>query len=762
MRWTYLLSRILIVALVWGFIAFGVDPLLRYSSVQTLQSVTGAKADVGEVITTFFPPSVTVRGLGLASARRPGWNLVEFDEMHVKLEAASLSQRRFVVEEGRLDGLRFDTRRIDDGQLEEVPEPIDDEPSWMTEKLTELGTEWLTNLTEQVKAQLDPDTLETYRTGTEMYEKWDVRFVDMASRAKAMKPRVDRLVDQFKRAKEGDTLQQIEQYLQVSQRAEQIIIEVQGFRDELKDIVPEVRDDFQTLNAARERDQEKVKHTISLLKPDPRRISQALLGKTMYSQIQQALTWVETIRRYQEDLKEQVQPPRSAGRDFEFIVRNPGPDFLLKKLSLTGLISVNAESVPFEAMLTDVTEDPKLLGRPCVMTLAADGSRPLQLRVTYDATGDVPISEMLASYRDHNPQTLITGKREKACVAATLNDLSWTTQLTLMDDQIDGHIQLQSEIGNLSFEGADNIRPEIVEAANESFAAVRILNASVQLGGTLRDPVIDLQSDVGQQISEGVQQAFVHQLDNAKLRLISEVNNYANVQIEKLKGRFAGEYEKLKEDNKELLEQISEVQTIVASLQSGKIDRATIVRQVANSKLIHQKDQQKILNVMNEIDNTLQGRSLPAGLQEKISQLPPGFLELPAMLHSPTGFFPQATNILMESPGFLPQSTQLNTQTDTVMHQTETVMHQTDNAMQQTNKVVQQTDTFIQQTNGFLQQTQGLFQPPSEHHPSEEEGQPAAETDETMAAPAKPPASRFPQLPAGIRSLWPKPKAARR
>jgi hypothetical protein len=274
--------------------------------------------------------------------------------------------------------------------------------------------------------------------------------------------------------------------------------------------------------------------------------------------------------------------------------------------------------------------------------------------------------------------------------------------------------------------------------------------------------VIDLQSDVGKQISEGVQQAFVHQLNNAKLRLISEVNNYANDQIEKLKGRFAGEYEKLKEDNKELLEQISEVQTIVASLQSGKIDRATIVRQVANSKLIHQKDQQKILNVMNEIDNTLQGRSLPAGLQEKISQLPPGFLELPATLHSPTGFFPQATNILMESPGFLPQSTQLNTQTDTVMHQTETVMHETDNAMQQTNKVVQQTDTFIQQTNGFLQQTQGLFQPPSEYHPSEQEGQPAAETDETMAAPAKPPASRFPQLPAGIRSLWPKPKAARR
>lgn len=735
MRWIYLLSRLLIVALVWGFVAFGMDPLLRYSSVQALQSVTGAKADVGGLTTKFFPPSVTIKGLALASARRPGWNMVEFDEMHVGLEPASLSRRRFVVEEGRLDGLRFDTQRDDDGQLEKSPEPISEEPSWMTEKLTELGTEWLSNLTDQVKSQLDPNTLETYRTGTEIYEKWDVRFDDMSSRAKAMKPRVEQLRDQFKRAKEGDTLEQIEQYLQVSQKAEQIILEVQDFRDELKDIVPEVREDFQTLNAARERDQEKVKHTLSLLKPDPRRISQALLGKTMYRQIQQMLTWVETIRTYQQELKEQVRPPRSVGRNYDFLVRDPGPDFLLKKLSLSGQISINSEAVPFKALLTDVTEDPRLLGRPCVMKLAADGSRPLQLRVTYDATGDVPIAEMLADYRDFNPMPLMAGKAEKASIHATLSDLSWTTQLTLVKDKIAGSIQLQSQVGNLSFAASDDVRSEIVEAANHAFTAVRVLNASVQLGGTLRDPVIDLQSDVGEQISDGVQQAFVHQLNNAKRRLIAEVNTYASDQIEKLTSRFKGEYDKLTNDNKDLLEQINEVRTIVAAFQSGKLDRATIVRQVTNSKLIPQKDQQKIQRVMDEIDNTLQGRSLPSALQEKMPQLPPGFLELPRTLQSPTGFFPQATNILAESPGFLPQSTQV---------------------YQQTEDVISQSDNFLQQTNSFLQQTQSLMSPiPPEDQSTSEAGQPAS-------SPAKPVVPALPQLPNSFRSLLSRPKAAKR
>ncbi len=69
MRWTYLISRLLVVGLVWAFVAFGMDPLLRFSAVQTLQTVTGAKADVGNLSTTFFPPSVSIRNLAVASAR---------------------------------------------------------------------------------------------------------------------------------------------------------------------------------------------------------------------------------------------------------------------------------------------------------------------------------------------------------------------------------------------------------------------------------------------------------------------------------------------------------------------------------------------------------------------------------------------------------------------------------------------------------------------------------------------------------------------
>ena len=632
MRWTYMIPRLILVAILWAFVAFAVDPLLCYSGVQSLQALTGARADIGGLRTQFFPPSLTLERVALASAGRPGKNILEFDRLHLRLEADSLAHRRFVVEEGRIDGLSFDTRRSDDGQLEQPAEPVSDEPSWMTEQLTELGSEWLSDLTDQVKSQLDPNVLESYRTGTQIYEKWDVHFQDLTSRAKAMKPGVEALKTQFENAREGEMLQQIEQYIQVAERAEAVVMEVQQFRDDLKSIVPEVRQDFAALNEARIHDQDKVRHMLMLLKPDARRISQALLGRTMYVQIQQVLTWVQAVREYQSDLHKQVQPKRSAGRDFEFAARTSAPDFLLKQLALSGRISVNEELIPFKALLSDVTEDPKLLGRPCVLRLKADGSRPLQLRVTYDATGEIPCSEWLAEYRDTNALRLRAGKADTASLHATLSDLSWTSRLSVIEDRIDGQIDLNSQIGNLVFHASDDVRPEIIEAANDAFSSVKTLNASVMLSGSLLKPEIDLQSDLGEQVAQGVQLAFTHQLERAKERLLSEVNTYAADQIQKLKGRFAADYEQLMADNSELLEQVNEVRTIVASLQSGKVDPSAVFRNAANSKLIPEKEKARLQKVMGEVDGVLNGGQLPGRLQEKLPFDPSGLPPLPRAL----------------------------------------------------------------------------------------------------------------------------------
>ncbi|HAV33588.1 MAG TPA: hypothetical protein DC058_07410 [Planctomycetaceae bacterium] len=617
MRWKWIVPRLLIAFSIWAFIHWGMDPLLRWTAVSALQSVTGARVDIRRVVTTFFPPSIDIQQTAVASARRRGRNLFEFDRMSLQLENRSLSQRRFVISDGRIENLQFDTWRSDDGQLEKPATPVVEEPSWASEKLKELGDEWLTQLSEQARAQLDPNTLETWRLGSEVYEKWDVRFEDLTDRARNLEPRVRSLSEQFKLAKEGSTVDQIEKYLEVAREADLVLQDARRLQNDLKQMAPEVRTDFESINQARLNDQQMIQQKIALLKPDGRRISQALLGRDVYLRVQEMLTWFELFRSYQSELTQQVQPPRNPGRTWPVLPVSPGPAFHARKLSLSGNMSIDRDLVPWQAVLSDVTSDPRLLGKPAVLEASAAGPRPLQLKYTVDATTDVLRSELTAELRDPQGFALAAGRRQKARFEAGLSNLTWTAQVALTGNDMSGFIQLVSDIDGLSFEASDDVRPEILEAANEALHDIQSLDVVLALTGTLQKPDIVLSTELGDQIASGIQTAVMHQLDRARARLLEEADRQATAQLARLRTRFGEEYNRLAKENEQLITQVQEVTQLLAALRSGKVDPRAVIQQVSNSKLLKERDRESVQRVVNGVNGVMQGQ-LPQELLQKL------------------------------------------------------------------------------------------------------------------------------------------------
>jgi len=617
MRWKWIVPRLLIAFSIWAFIHWGMDPLLRWTAVSALQSVTGARVDIRRVVTTFFPPSIDIQQTAVASARRRGRNLFEFDRMSLQLENRSLSQRRFVISDGRIENLQFDTWRSDDGQLEKPATPVVEEPSWASEKLKELGDEWLTQLSEQARAQLDPNTLETWRLGSEVYEKWDVRFEDLTDRARDLEPRVRSLSEQFKLAKEGSTVDQIEKYLEVAREADLVLQDARRLQNDLKQMAPEVRTDFESINQARLNDQQMIQQKIALLKPDGRRISQALLGRDVYLRVQEMLTWFELFRSYQSELTQQVQPPRNPGRTWPVLPVSPGPAFHARKLSLSGNMSIDRDLVPWQAVLSDITSDPRLLGKPAVLEASAAGPRPLQLKYTVDATTDVLRSELTAELRDPQGFALAAGRRQKARFEAGLSNLTWTAQVALTGNDMSGFIQLVSDIDRLSFEASDDVRPEILEAANEALHDIQSLDVVLALTGTLQKPDIVLSTELGDQIASGIQTAVMHQLDRARARLLEEADRQATAQLARLRTRFGEEYNRLAKENEQLITQVQEVTQLLAALRSGKVDPRAVIQQVSNSKLLKERDRESVQRVVNGVNGVMQGQ-LPQELLQKL------------------------------------------------------------------------------------------------------------------------------------------------
>lgn len=403
----------------------------------------------------------------------------------------------------------------------------------------------------------------------------------------------------------------------MAREADLVLQDARRLQNDLKQMAPEVRTDFESINQARLNDQQMIKQKIALLKPDGRRISQALLGRDVYLRVQEMLTWFELFRSYQSELTQQVQPPRNPGRTWPVLPVSPGPAFHAQKLSLSGKMSIDRDLIPWQAVLSDITSDPRLLGKPAVLEASAAGPRPLQLKYTVDATTDVVRSELTAELRDPQGFALSAGRRQKARFEAGLSNLTWTAQVGLTGNEMSGFIQLISDIDGLSFEASDDVRPEILEAANEALHDIHSLDVVLALTGTLQKPDIVLSTELGDQIASGIQTAVMHQLDKARTRLLEEADRQATAQLARLRTRFGEEYNRLAKDNEKLIAQVQEVSQLLATLRSGKVDPRAVIQQVSNSKLLKEKDRESVQRVLNGVNGVMQGQ-LPQELLHKL------------------------------------------------------------------------------------------------------------------------------------------------
>lgn len=615
MRWGYLIPRIIIIAIVWAFFAFGFDPLLRNSAISGLQSITGAKVDVGDVTTGFFPPRMNTKHVALASASKPGSNLVEFQMASFHLAGQPLMHRNYVVDEATITGIRFQTSRNDNGQLDIVE---DDEstgpvvPEWLQDKLKNYGDEWLEHFTEQAKSQLDPNRLETYQVGNQLYVKWDRRFDEVNIAISTTKQRAEILQQQIKAAKNAQPVQQIQMYLQIAQNADVLLKDSQVFVTTLKTNVPaEVREDFAKLDQAQQNDRAMVASTIQSLKPDSRKITESLIGEEMYLQLQHLLSWVDTVRTYQEQLKAPPQPERSGGRYFDFPILNPTPKVLCRKMLMDGELMLGDLPTPFRAVLTDVTSDPKLHGRPAILQVQTSGERPVNVVIRHDATSDIAVTDLSADFVDETEHVLAAGKPDSEQLTASLNNLHWKANVTLIEGQIDGRIEMKSDFGKTQFQTSRPYATSLASVAQQTLQSIHTVNAVIDLKGSVLKPDVSMTSDLGTQVSDGFQTAFQAQLPELKKQALAMVTDYAVTQKNELSAKLGGRYSALIADHEQLMNSLNSVRTIAADFRNRQVDPNAVFRTVSDSGLLKQNDQRKADKYFSEANKVREGFQNP-------------------------------------------------------------------------------------------------------------------------------------------------------
>jgi hypothetical protein len=584
MRWTYLLPRAILIGLVWAFFHYGFDPVLRRGMIYTGQRVAHAKVEMAGLETTFFAPTIKASNVQVADRKHPGTNLVEFTGLHAKIEGLPLLKRNYIVEEASISGLQWGTKRTDSGLLPDEEPDLREEPdSKMLEnvkhELLSRGKDWLSGLADRARLDFDPNQFESVRLAHELEERWPHEFGQYEDELKALKQRIDRLRKSVN-VKGSNELEKIERYGQAAKDAEQLLKELEQVKQQVAKTMRQAQEDLQVLNEAKSHDMAKIKEKADLLKLDPNEVTELLLGPELTNRLETAIGWAKFIRERIQLATDEPKPERFRGETILFARKVELPLLLIRLLNVDGQGDFSGEHLAFKGSISGITSNPKSHGKPIVVRIDAFGQpfdadpnapatpsesrvqlasaqagkneRPaglnVQLKAVLDYTKSKPEHQLILSYKEPRPNERDFGKPESIQLAMASHASNCLANLKLIGDNLSGQIDyhqalagITAKLGTKRFKGDERVLAVIQQVVS----GIHKIDAQMTLSGTALKPQFDLQSNLGHDLSSGINTAFRRELENSRQDLLVRFEQEAKKRSVKLTQLYDEQLQKL-------------------------------------------------------------------------------------------------------------------------------------------------------------------------------------------------------------------------
>jgi uncharacterized protein (TIGR03545 family) len=534
-RWKYVLPRVIVVAALVLGIHFGLDPSLRWLIVTSGQAALGAKVEVGELVTSLTGGEIVVRGLAAANPQKPMRNLLEAGDMQLVLDAGQLLRKRFVVRNGFIRGLRFDSPRTTSGALETAPPVENAGPSMLDPVVAAAGDAagaWFAGLSGRVEEDLQA-RLETPRVVKQLEERWPQQYEALKTRADVLRAKVQQFEVDFREAKKNP-LRNMQKFAELQQQLAAAQGELKTTMADIAALPAQAKADRAAVDAARRQDEQFLRDALNIAQVDGDQLTQYLLGDDANSYLSQTLWWVETVRHYIPKGKIS-RPERHRGVDVLF-VRGRRPQVLFERVQLEASAQLGGEALTLEGELTDAASEPQFHARPLRLHLKSRGAVSSDLVAVLDRRGDVPHDSLtLDCPRVALPERTL-GKPDSLALEVAPGEASLQADVKLDGQQLTGVIHFRQ--GSTLAASTAAIRDDrLAQVVHQSLAGIDRVEANVQLAGTLQRPRWKVESNLGPQLATALSGAMRQYLTDRKDRLVAKVKSGADEQLAKLDAR---------------------------------------------------------------------------------------------------------------------------------------------------------------------------------------------------------------------------------
>jgi len=276
-------------------------------------------------------------------------------------------------------------------------------------------------------------------------------------------------------------------------------------------------------------------------------VSRALFGQVSIDRLQQAAYWAELVKRYlPPGLLPRERPGpfrvRRAGTTFDFPRMKEYPKFLIERGDANFVLgSGGANEARYSVRITDLTSAPAILGRPTRVsaerTARDAGPRRVNIDAVIDHTGPNPRDSLQAS---------VTGLR---LPGFDLGPLPFRVDpgfgnsrllVQLAGDSILARWTLQSDRVEWSRRDQTSATPPAVEALLwRVLSGVPSLSISAQLTGTIRQPHIEVSSNIGPAIERRLRAVAGEEVARAEARARAMVDSVVAIHVTPIKRRVS-------------------------------------------------------------------------------------------------------------------------------------------------------------------------------------------------------------------------------
>jgi uncharacterized protein (TIGR03545 family) len=377
-----LLLFIILGVLLWIF----AEPVARQTTEEASSELLGTEVNVGKLDLLPRQASVDLRALQIADPFVLTRNLIEADEIRLKLNPVALAEKKIVIENLSLHGMRFGTTRKKPARPPSgkgfTPQVYRAVQQWANQFNVPLLS--LTPIDTIRQIALDPTQLTTIRQAQALLARTDStkQGLEQGFAQLDIRPTVDSARAQVQRLAATDpkklgldgTRQAIQSAQQTLKSIQDAKKRVEALERNARTAVQSLGQGVQLLDQARQKDFAFAKSLLKLPAISAPEIGTAFFGKVSIDRFKQAVYWAELAQKYMPPglLPRPAPGPqrlRASGSTIEFPKVKEFPRFLVERgqidFSIGGTSAVRGA---YAASVQGLTSTPALYGRPAVIT----------------------------------------------------------------------------------------------------------------------------------------------------------------------------------------------------------------------------------------------------------------------------------------------------------------------------------------------------------------------------------------------------------